>query len=198
MALGRRSFEGSSKPDDAAHVVRLTDALAMHLGAVHSQSAAALVNGTGYAVLSCTRAFPGRSRVAGVPCGLGLPGPDRSVRRHDHRDRPSRDQTGAVEPIEARRRTCPRSVVGGTSVGAASPPSVASTSMPSCWRSRRKLQPKGSRTSDRSRRSPATTPLMRPRSWTLSMRGSTRSVMSVTPRRHCTCTPTPFGIASAS
>lgn len=52
MALGRRSFEGSSKPDDAAHVVRLTDALAMHLGAVHSQSAAALVNGTGYAVLS--------------------------------------------------------------------------------------------------------------------------------------------------
>ncbi|MFE4502167.1 PucR family transcriptional regulator [Rhodococcus sp. NPDC056743] len=52
MALGRRSLEGYSKAEDAAHVVRLTDALAMHLGAVHSQSAAALVNGTGYAVLS--------------------------------------------------------------------------------------------------------------------------------------------------
>ena len=85
MALGRRSFEGSSKPDDAAHVVRLTDALAMHLGAVHSQSAAALVNGTGYAVLSVRGHSPAEAELQAFRVALGLPGPDRSVRRHDHR-----------------------------------------------------------------------------------------------------------------
>ncbi|MGC0362323.1 hypothetical protein ABH922_000307 [Rhodococcus sp. 27YEA15] len=114
MALGRRSGEGPSKPDDAAHVQRLTDALAIHLGAVHSRSAAALVNGTGYAVLSVRESTPADAereafRVASDfldrtgATGDTIIGIGRVVTRPSQLTRSKRDAENALEVLLAGR-----------------------------------------------------------------------------------------------
>ncbi|MDV8004006.1 helix-turn-helix domain-containing protein [Rhodococcus sp. IEGM 1318] len=60
IALGRRSGLHRDRPDGTAHLGRLVDAFAVHLGAVYGQSVVAMINGIGYAVV----ALPSRSHGA--------------------------------------------------------------------------------------------------------------------------------------
>ncbi|WP_430333206.1 PucR family transcriptional regulator [Rhodococcus sp. ACT016] len=64
LALGLRSTRDVRSAGRAARLERLTDALAVHLGAMHGSSAVALVNGIGYAVLASRPSEPDPERYA--------------------------------------------------------------------------------------------------------------------------------------
>lgn len=67
LALGLRRAASSERDTDLG---RLTDALAMHLGAMYPRSAAALVNGVGYAVLAVSDPLDARDHKQDPVAGL--------------------------------------------------------------------------------------------------------------------------------
>lgn len=113
IALGRRSGLHRDRPDGTAHLGRLVDAFAVHLGAVYGQSVVAMINGIGYAVV----ALPSRSHGADADAarissdflervgahGDTIIGVGRVMSRPDDLGRSRRDADHALDILRTRR-----------------------------------------------------------------------------------------------